>query len=73
MDVVTFDILKKYQMLPRPYLGSYSGEKGHKIMQQSWIIALAKSVETFILVSICEMPTIKYCQNLKKLWIKQKR
>ena len=28
-----------YQMLPRPYLGSYSGEKGHEIMQQSWIIA----------------------------------
>ena len=46
-------------MLPRPYLGNYSGEKGHKIMQQSWIIALAKSVETFILVSISEMLTIK--------------
>ena len=51
-------------MLPRPYLGSYSGEKGHEIMQQPWIIALAKSVETFIEVSINEMPTIKYWQNL---------
>ena len=51
-------------MLPRPYLGSYSGENGHKFLQQSWIIALAKSVETFILVSICEMQTIKYWQML---------
>ena len=49
-----------YQMLPRPYLGCYSGEMGHEIMQQSWIIALAKSVETFIIVSINEMPTIEY-------------
>ena len=55
---------KQYQMLPRPYLGSYSGEEGHKILQQPWIIALAKSVETFIIVSIYEMPTIKYWQNL---------
>ena len=54
-------------MLPRPYLGSYSGEKGHEIMQQSWIIALAKSVETFIIVSINEMPTIKYWQNLGRI------
>ena len=60
-------------MLPRPYVGSYSGEKGHQILQQPWIIALDKSVETFLLVSICEMPTIKYWQNLEKLWIKQKR
>ena len=52
-------------MLPRPYLGSYSGEKGHKIMQQSWIIALAKSVKMFILDSISEMPTIKYWQNFE--------
>ena len=37
-----------YQMLPRPYVGSYSGEKGHQILQQPWIIVLAKSSETFI-------------------------
>ena len=55
---------KKYQMLPRPYVGSYSGQKGHKMLQQPWIIALAKSVKTFIIVSINEMPTIKYLQNL---------
>ena len=52
-----------YQMLPRPYVGSYSGEKGHKILQQLWIVALSKSVETFSFVSIIEMPTINYWQN----------
>ena len=62
-----YDMIKNiYQMLPRPYHGSYSGEKGHDFLQQSWIIALAKSVETFLLVSICEMPTIQYWQNLEK-------
>ena len=43
---------KKYQMLPRPYVGIYSGEKGHHIFQQPWIIALAKSIETSIIVSM---------------------
>ena len=33
-------------------------------MQQPWTIELDKSVETFIIVSINEMPTIKYWQNL---------
>ena len=51
-------------MLPRPYVGSYSGEKGHEILQQPWIIALSKSVETFIEVSMSEMATMKYWQNL---------
>ena len=53
-NILSFIIPIKYiyQILPRPYLGSYSGEKGHKIMQQSWIIALAKSVENFIIVSM---------------------
>ena len=54
-------------MLPRPYVGSYSGEKGHQILQQPWIIALAKSIETFIIVSIYEMPTIKHWQNLGRI------
>ena len=51
-------------MLPRPYVVSYSGQKGHKLLQQPWILALAKSVETFIIVCMSEMPTIKYWQNL---------
>ena len=59
-----YDTNKKIRMLPRPYVGSYSGEKGRQILQQPWIIASAKSIETFIIVSIYEMPTIKYWQNL---------
>ena len=54
-------------MLPRPYVGSYSGEKGHQILQQPWILALAKSIEIFIEVSMIEMPTIKYWQNLGRI------
>ena len=38
-------------------------EKGHEFLQQTWIIALAKSVEAFLFVSISDMPTIKYWQN----------
>ena len=59
--------IKKYQMLPRPYVGSYSGEKGHQILQQPWILALTKSVETFIEVSVGDMLTIKYWQNLGRI------
>ena len=44
-----------YQMLPRPYVGSYSGEKGHQSFQQTWIIALSKLIETFNIVSMIEM------------------
>ena len=51
-------------MLPRPYAGSNVSEKGHQFVQKPWIIALAKSVETFIHVSINDMPTIKYWQKL---------
>ena len=51
-------------MVPRPYVGSYSGEKGHTFLHKPWILALAKSVETFIFVSINDMLTIKYWQNL---------
>ena len=51
-------------MLPRLYVGSYSGQKGHELFQKPWILALATSVETFIILSINEMPTIKYWQNL---------
>ena len=47
-------------MLPRPYVVSYSGEKGRQILQQPWIISIAKLIETFIEVSIIEIPTIKY-------------
>ena len=51
-------------MLPRPYVGSYLGEKGCQFLHKPWILALAKPVETFIFVSIYDMPTIKFWQNL---------
>ena len=51
-------------MSPHPYVGSYSGEKGHQFLYKPWILALSKSVETFLMVSISDMPTIKYWQNL---------
>ena len=57
----------KYQLLQRPYVGSYSGEKVHQFFHKQWILALAKSVETFIMVSISDMPTIKYWQNLESI------
>ena len=60
-------------MLPRPYVRNYSGEKGHQFLQKLWIIALAKSVETFIHVSINDMPTIKYQENLESIMDKAKQ
>ena len=59
-------------MIPRPYHGSYSVEKGHEFLQQAWIIALAKSVEIFLFVSIFEMPNIKFWQDLEKNMVKAK-
>ena len=49
-----------YQMLPRPYVGSYSGERVNQLLQYNWINALEKSVETFVLVSISDMRSKKY-------------
>ena len=56
-----YDTIKYiYQMLPRPYVESYSGEKGNQFLHEPWILVLAKSFETFFMVSISDMPTIKY-------------
>ena len=63
---------KKNLILPRPYVGSYIGEKGHQFLQQPWIIALYKSVETFIMISISDMTTSQYSEVWEVLWIKQK-
>ena len=56
---------KKSQNLPLPYVGSYLGEKGHQFLHKPWILELAKSAETFIFVSISDMPTIKYWKILE--------
>ena len=63
---------KKFKMLPRPYVQSYSGEKGHPFLHKPWILALSKSVKTFILVSIYDMPTIIYWKNLGSTMYKAK-
>ena len=56
-----YDRIKNtYQMLSRTYVGSYSVEKGYHFFHEPWILSLAKSVETFFMVSISDMPTIKY-------------
>ena len=59
-------------MLPRPYVGSHSGKKSHQFLQKPRILALSKSVETFIMISISDMPTIKYWQNLAIIMDKSK-
>ena len=51
-------------MLSCPYGGSNVSEKGRQLLQKPWILALSKSVETFIHVSINYMPTIKYWKIL---------
>ena len=48
-------------------MGSYSGEKGHQFLHEPWILALDLSVETSFLVSISEMTTIEYWQNLESI------
>ena len=69
-----YDTIKNiYQMLPRPYVGIYSVEKGHQFLHKPWILVLAKSVETLIMVSIIDMPTIKYWQNLGSIMDKAKQ
>ena len=58
------EIKNKYQLLPHPYVESYLGEKGHIVLQETWVPALDKSVEIFVTVLISDRPNIKYWQNL---------
>ena len=60
-----YDKIKKiYQMLPRPYVGRYSGEKGCQFFPTTMYSCIRKPVEIFITVSISDMLTIKYWQSL---------
>ena len=59
-------------MLPRQYVERYSCENGHQFLQEMWIIALGKSVEIFFMVSISDIPTIKFWQNLGSMMDKVK-
>ena len=53
-------------------MGSYIGEKGHQFLEEPWILALAKSVETFSIFSIRDMPIVQYWQNLGGMLDKSK-
>ena len=64
-------IKNRYQILPRPYVGSYSGEKSRQFLHEPWTLALSKSVDIFML-SISDMPTIKYWKNLESVMDKAK-
>ena len=55
-------------MLPRLYLKIYSSEKGRQFFQEKWILALTKSVKTFVMVLISEMPNIKYYQKFGNIY-----
>ena len=37
-----------YQMLPRPYLRSFDGGPGDKLLKQKWVLNLANLAETFV-------------------------
>ena len=56
----------KYQILPRPYVGSYKGDKGNTFLKEKCIVELSTQVKLFLMVSISDMPTINYWHNLKK-------
>ena len=71
-DPQFYDRIKRNQMLPHPYVIRYIGERGHHFLQEPWIIALSKSVETFIMVSISDMTTSQYSQNLESMMNKAK-
>ena len=53
-------------------MGIYSCERVISFLKEPWIISLAKSAETFIMVSISDMSAIKYWQNLGSMMDKAK-
>ena len=44
--------LNIYQMLRRPYLISFDGGPGYKVLKQKWVLDLANRAETFVLECI---------------------
>ena len=58
----------KTNILPRPYVRIYSGEKGHQFSHKPWVLELAKSIDIFIMVLISDMPNIKYYQKFGKYY-----
>ena len=52
--------------------GKLFRRKGSPIFQESWIVELAKSVETFVMVSIIDMTTVQDWKVLGSLLDKSK-
>ena len=65
-------IKNKYQILPRPYVGSYIYEKGNQFFTNHGLLHYIKSVETFIMVSMSDMKTSQYWQKLESMIDKAK-
>ena len=63
----------KYQILPRPYVGSYEGEKGNMFLKGKWIVGLAKSFELFLMVSISDLITVSIFINRESICFLQKK
>ena len=60
-----YDRIKNiYRILPRPHVGSYSGENSHQFLHKPCILALAQSLEIFVMVLISDMPIVHHWKNL---------
>ena len=55
----------KCQVLPRPYVGSYDSEKNKTIIERKTDVRFHKISCFFVIVSISDLPTVKYCQTWK--------
>ena len=44
-------------MLPHPYGRSYSVGMGQQLLREIWILELLRSVGTFVILSISDMPS----------------
>ena len=61
------ELKPKYILLPFPYKGSHPGDKGRQFFPEPWILALSQTVETCVMVSISDMPAVKYWKFLGSL------
>ena len=43
---------KTFQMLPRPFIRSFGGQRSDQVLKQKWVLDLANRAETFLLESI---------------------
>ena len=58
--------LDKYQVLPRPYRGSFETFLGDKILKEKLVLELAGQAKIFVWKSIEKRVTKKYWSKLKQ-------